>query len=293
MKYLNKNFLLICIAILLVGGSFIYAEYSNKEKDNVYNAKDLAVVNSDESEPQDIDTDGDGSRDWEEILVGTDPNDAKSKPSDKKSVVTGDISKTNTNTKLDPMDIVSREFFARYMELRQLGSSKDKASQLEIAQATAGNIVLSKPATYTEKEILIKQDQSIEAVRQYGLEVGNIFKKYLVKSRNEGVIVRDSIEQEDPEILKELDPVIASNKNIINSLVKLSVPASLTTIHLDLLNAMNGSLFVAQSFKDSGVSPVEGIQAIQYYTVVQKNLFDAVNALKSYLKYLGINENIF
>ncbi len=293
MKYLNKNFLLICIAILLVGGSFIYAEYSNKEKDNVYNAKDLAVVNSDESEPQDIDTDGDGSRDWEEILVGTDPNDAKSKPSDKKSVVTGDISKTNTNTKLDPMDIVSREFFARYMELRQLGSSKDKASQLEIAQATAGNIVLSKPATYTEKEILVKQDQSIEAVRQYGLEVGNIFKKYLVKSRNEGVIVRDSIEQEDPEILKELDPVIASNKNIINSLVKLNVPASLTTIHLDLLNAMNGSLFVAQSFKDSGVSPVEGIQAIQYYTVVQKNLFDAVNALKSYLKYLGINENIF
>lgn len=293
MKYLNKNFLLICIAILLVGGSFIYAEYSNKERDNVYNAKDLAVVNNDESEPQDIDTDGDGSRDWEEILVGTDPNDAKSKPSDKKSVVTGDISKTNTNTKLDPMDIVSREFFARYMELRQLGSSKDKASQLEIAQATAGNIVLSKPATYTEKEILVKQDQSIEAVRQYGLEVGNIFKKYLVKSRNEGVIVRDSIEQEDPEILKELDPVIASNKNIINSLVKLNVPASLTTIHLDLLNAMNGSLFVAQSFKDSGVSPVEGIQAIQYYTVVQKNLFDAVNALKSYLKYLGINENIF
>ncbi len=293
MKYLNKNFLLICIAILLVGGSFIYAEYQNKEKDNVYNAKDLTVINNDESEPQDADTDGDGSKDWEEILVGTDPNDVKSKPSDKKSVITGDVSKNVAKNKLDPMDIVSREFFARYMELRQLGSSKDKASQLELAQATAGNIVLSKPATYTEKEISIKQDQSIEAVRQYGLEVGNIFKKYLVKSRNEAVIVRDSIEQEDPEILKELDPVIASNKNIINSLVKLSVPASLTTIHLDILNSMNGSLFVAQSFKDSGVSPIEGIQAIQYYTVVQKNLFDAVNALKSYFKYLGINENIF
>ena len=82
MKYLGKNILLILVAILLVGGSFVYAEYRNKQAENIYQAKDVTVTSNDSSvTPQEVDTDGDGSKDWEEILSGSNPNDSKSKPS--------------------------------------------------------------------------------------------------------------------------------------------------------------------------------------------------------------------
>lgn len=298
MKYPIKNFLLIFTAILLIGGSFFFAEYRNNQTKSIYTANAVSSnvdVSAGGSEnPQDVDNDGDGSKDWEEILVGTDPNNPKSKPSASKSSTEKDLTKTATvQAKLDPIDLVSREFFARYMELRQLGTSADKASQAELAQKVVGNIVLSQPAEYKMTEILVKADSSKEATALYGQEIANIFKKYSIKSRNEAIIARDSLEKEDTEILKEIDPIVASYKNIINSLIKVKVPESVSILHLDLINSMNSVLFVAQSFRNSGVDPIKGVQGTEYYLVASKNFYDSINAIRSYFKYSGLYENIF
>lgn len=293
MKTSGTNILLILVAILLVGGSFVFAEYRNKQAEDIYQAKDLTASTNDiTTAPQEVDTDGDGSKDWEEILVGTNPNDPKSKPSTTKSSATTDLTATPPE-KLSQIDLVSRDFFARYMELRQLGASKDKASQEELARTTAGNISLSKPADYSIDEILTKSDTSNAAVIQYGNEISAIFKKYAIQSRNEAVITKESLDKEDPEILKEIDPIILSYKNIINSLIKVAAPQSMATMHLDLVNAMNGSLFVAQSLRNSDADAIKGVQAVVYYQVVSQQLYNAFSAIKSYFKYLGINENIF
>ena len=68
----KKNAILVAIAVLLVGGSFIFAEKRNKEAENVYVAP---VQVSSDSSPSTVaagateDTDGDGVMDWEEILL--------------------------------------------------------------------------------------------------------------------------------------------------------------------------------------------------------------------------------
>ena len=67
----------------------------------------------------------------------------------------------------------------------------------------------------------------------------------------------------------------------------------MATIHLDLINAINSNVFVAQSFRNSGTDAILGLQAVGYYQVAEKKLFDAINAIKSYFIYLGINENLF
>lgn len=288
----------ILIATLLVGGAFIYAEKRNKEAKSVYDSMsqqqgNLIAINDEINKPQELDTDGDGSMDWEEILVGTDPNSAKSKPSTDKTQITADLTKSTSTEKLSPIDAVSRDFFARYMELRQIGAQNNKESQEELARTTAGNIVISKPAEYKLSEIKTRPDSGNEGVKQYGQEVSNIFKKYSVKSRSEGVIAKEAGEKEDPEILKELDPIIESYKNILNALIKVKAPQSMATMHLDLLNAANGALFIAKSFRNSDVNPVESIQAIAYYQVVGMNLYNSINAIKSYYKYLGIYDDIF
>ena len=289
--------MLIIAAILLIGGAFVFNKYRDERTKALYvaseNKNNLSISNNDLSSSAEEDSDNDGSKDWEEILVGTDPKNPKDKPNSAKSVATADLTSKTNQEKLEPIDLISREFFARYMELRQTGSSKDKQSQESLAQRTAGNIVLSQPGKYELKDIITKPENDIESIRQYGKDITNIFQKNAVKARNEGIIAKEALETENLEILKEIDPSIESYKKIVNSLLALKVPKAVDTLHLDLINAMNGSLFVAKSLRNSGVNPIEGIQGVQYLPIVQKSLYDAINAIRSYFKYLGINEQVF
>lgn len=295
---MRKNTLLIFTAFLLVGGSFVFAEYRNKQAKNIYNSENskqalsLSAVSEIDSTAKDIDNDGDGSKDWEEILVGSNPNDPQSKPSNIKASVTADITKTAPE-KLEPIDLVSRDFFARYMELRQLGGANDKASQEELVARTTGNIVLSEPAKYKIDEIIVSPNSDALSIKSYAQEVSLIFKNYSINSRNEALIAKESVDAEDPEKLKEIDPIIKSYKNIINALIKVSTPQSVATLHIDLLNSMNSALFVAQSFRDSEADALKGIQGVAYYPIAAQNMYNSINAIKSYLNYTGIYENIF
>lgn len=288
---MGKNAFLIILAILLVGGSFAFAEYKNSKEEIVYVAPDVTETEI-SIDGQNLDTDGDGLKDWEEILLGTNPKDPKSKTSAASQTSTiKDL--TQKTEDLSPIDIVSREFFARYMELRQLGFANDKLNQLDLVEKTISGITLSQPGLYTEKDILVKTDTSNEGVRIYANEIGNIFRTLSIKSRNEGIIAKEAVEREDPELLKEIDPIITSYKNMVNALLKVRAPQSMSKIHLDVVNGMNGLLFIAQSFRNSGTDPVLGLQAVAYHQVAEANMIDALNAVKSYLTYLGIYENIF
>lgn len=288
---------MIFAAILLVGGSFVFAEYRNRQAKSIYNAqeKTLSASANDgiDISSKDIDTDNDGSKDWEEILAGTNPNDPKSKPTATKVAATADITKKDSEEKLNQIDLVSRDFFARYMELRQLGTAGDKNTQDDLAQKTVNNIVISKPIDYKLSDIITKTDSSVGAIKEYSEQIGGIFKKHAISSRNELIIVKDAGDNENADTLKELDPIILSYKGIINDLLKVRVPESIKLMHLDLINAVNGSIFVDKSFRNYMINPIEGVQAVAYYEIVAKNLLDAVNAIKGYLKYLGLNENIF
>lgn len=283
---IGKNIVFIFLAILLVGGSFVFAEYRNRQAKSIYKAPEVSASSLDTS-AQYIDTDGDGVPDWEEVLVGTNPNDPKSKSTKATSTPTiKDL--TKTTEKLDPIDVVSREFFARYMELRQLGISSDKLNQQELAQKTIDSIKFVEAKPYVMSDILVNTITSKESIKKYGNDMANVFKKYFVSSRNEGVIVKDALQKKDPEILKELDPVIESYKNIVSGLLKTEAPKSMGTMHLDLVNVMNSTLFVMQSFRKTMVDPIAGVQAMSQYLIVQKKFFDSLKAIQSYLIYSGI-----
>ena len=89
-------------------------------------------------------------------------------------------------------------------------------------------------------------------------------------------------------MLKELDPIADSYKKIINALVKLTVPKSLDSLHLDIINSMNGDLFIVESFKKSATDPVYGLQEVYQYQTVSSSLTSSLMAVKKYIVSLGI-----
>lgn len=270
----TKNVLMILIAILLVGGAFLVAEYRNKQVELVNNE---AVIISTTTYTGFIEN----TEDWKKILIATD----KSASSTLKDL-------TKNNEVLTPTDILARDFFARYMELKQLGTSKDPESQADLVKNALSNVVLEQPKLYTTNDkILTKADISKEAVKQYGNEIGNIFLKNRTGSRNEAIIARDALQKGDPELLKELDPIISSYQKMLNSFIKVVVPQSLLNAHLNLINSMNSALFIVTQLRKSGADPLSGVQATARYQATVKQMHDSLAAIRKGILDLGITYN--
>ncbi len=300
--------MLIVLAGLVVVGAFVLAEYRNKQiKKVVYSSIVATSTEGLSSELQNIDTDTDGLKDWEEVLLGTDPDksdtdgdgtaDGKEAVAGRNPLVKGpnDSQKETAkngipNEKLTQTDILSRDFFARYMELNQTGLSGDAQSQSElIGQVLKNGIVLSSPKVYTQKDMVISADESTAAIRKYGNEVGAIFKKNKNSRRDETVIANDSLEKEDPEILKEIDPIISTYKSILQSLLNTPTPQVMISMHTDLINSVSRFLFVAESLRQTDVDALKGLQGASGYMAAGESFFNALRALTTYFSSVGIS----
>jgi len=300
-KIYSKNILLILGAILVVAGAFVLAEYRNRQVKKVVYTSEIATTTEGISfELQNLDTDRDGLKDWEEVLLGTDPDkadtdgdgtaDGREAASGRNPLVKGpnDTEKTMPtsalpNQKLTPTEVMAREFFSRYMELSQVGLARDPQSQAElVGEVLKNGIVLAAPKVYTLKDILVTADTSQQSIRKYGNEIGTIFQKNQYEGRDESVIAKESVDEDDPEILKEIDPIIASYKKIIDGLLKTPAPRGMEVMHLNFVNAMSHFLFNAESFRRTDTDPLRSLQAAAGYLEAGESLFDALRAFVKY-----------
>lgn len=307
MHFTHKNILLILLAALIVSGAFVLAEYRNSQVKKVVYSAPLSATSTDGliSSLQDIDTDGDGLKDWEEVLLGTDPDkadtdgdgtpdgvEAKSGrnplvkgPNDKAEAVKNGIAQAH----LTQTEKIARDFFSRYMQLSQTGLASDKESQIQLATEVIKNgIVLEVPKAYTAKDIITSSDVSVEAERKYGNEVGMIFRQNPRLGRDEGLIAQDSIAKEEPELLREIDPTIAVYKKILAELLKVHAPADSAELHLALVNAIGKFLFVAQSLRQTDIDPIKGLQGATQYLAAGESFFNALRGLTTHFASLNI-----
>ncbi len=303
-----KNILLIIIAFALIGGAFILAEFRNKKTEKVvYQALVATSTSVIPSELQYQDSDKDGLKDWEEVLLGIDsknPDSDGDGTTDGEEVVLNrnplvkgpkDKMETSTTTKiaqkenLTQTDIMARDFFARYMELRQLGISENKINQEELIQEVMKNgIVISTPKLYTSKSILSSSASGKDAIKKYGNDIGKVFRQYSSNARNEVAIAKESIDKEDPEVLKELDPIIKNYKNIISGLLKVPAPQAVGNLHLRLVNSIYILQFNAELLKKSESDGVSALQGVSNYMSGAKEANEVFNALKNYFDDEGV-----
>ena len=262
---------MILVAILLVGGAFLLAEYRNKQTENIYTNTIIEKPNYNENIESDID--------WKKILLVNDYATT--------SGSTGDSNKVNE--KLTATDLLGRDFFARYMELRQMGGANDKLSQEQlVTEILESGVMLSTPKIYTVADILIKYDDNTDSLKKYGNDAGGIIKSNSISSRNEAIITKDAIDTDNMKILKELDPIIKSYRNTLTSLLKVQAPQSISNMHLDLVNSMSSLVFIAEGLRKVDVDPLAGIQAIARYTATMQQFAASVNNIKNKLLPLGI-----
>jgi len=240
------------------------------------------------------DTDGDGVLDWEEGLWGTDPTskdtDGDGEADDKeiaklKAEAVGSTSVASAESaKLTETEKFSDQLFATVTALNESGGA-DQAILDKIGESLAENIQNSTPKkVYTLSDIKIIDDSSLESIQKYRNTFISIYAAVKVKKGIMEVLQEYNSNEDDTSILLQLEPLVNQLNIIINGLKKMSVPRSISFLHLDLMNALQQISENTNDVRLIDKDPIVALTALGQYEknipVLELTTNKIVNAIK-------------
>lgn len=289
----------IILALAIIGGGVWFARpirnfISNGASKN--SRPEITVTIPSRAITESPDSDGDGLKDWEEQLWGTDPNNPDTdgdKTSDGEEIrlgrnplvtgpedlltsalpskVAGDKTKTPDQTATEPLtltDQLARDFLENYLRLKGLadGSELKSEERQSILESLLYNLpLINLPNSYSLSKISTFPANDKETIFSYLKEVGGVILGSQDIKVNELVVVRDALTREDENELRKLAPIIAAYENAVKNLLSIKAPEKYARLHLDLANSINNlrrAIILMQNFfKD----PVQGLLATTFF----------------------------
>lgn len=255
-SYPNRQTILIAvICILIVGGTLIYIRPELFSKKSTWKNLEISSVTNNSN----VSTFGEANdSSWQKAFI---------------SVGSSSSATANKNTPLTLTDQLSRDFFARYIELKQGNLSTDQKSVDTAMSQTIQSAVnsASKPKYYTISNLLISDNYNNESIRTYGNNIGTIFMKDGPRA-DPTTIANDALEKDDMTILKNLEPIILSYNKMLKATIATSVPRPLANSHLSLVNSLSSILFVSQELQKLSTDPVQSMLALDLFPSSKENL---------------------
>ena len=250
-------------------------------------------------------TTGDGIPDWEKVLWGLDPTKSENVPGVPDSVTiaklqqaaSGASSQTDTgttsDTNLTQTDKFSREFLATVTTLAQNGGvdangNMDQNTVDQITNTLEDNVQNSpQRKVYTSSDITVINDDSIKTIKTYNNALAALPEKSSIKYTVMDVLQKFAPDatgnNADPSVLPELIPIVNEMSNLRDRTLKVPVPQSFVSLHLQAVNALEGiieNLNDIQLFSTdplvafSGMSKYE--QNASSFQTAAQTLFDAI-----------------
>lgn len=290
----RRLLLLIIGAILLIGGGlwFLYTGRSQAvfERPKPEEAKKAAAVLS-------VDRDNDGLKDWEEELWHTDPlredsdddgtddgdeiklgrNPAKEGPDDALDVETIESKTVPGGGNWTETDRVSRELFARFLEMRQSG----EPFTAEDEEALLNELLARYPEqrsvkTYTAEDLKRGGRDDTDAWRAYGQSLGKVLQSYAdPKAESEMIIFERALENEDEIDLAHLSKRAKRYEAILSNVSAIAVPESLLPPAVRLANALEALREATEGMAAAFTDPVETLSAATSYPKAVDELIGA------------------
>lgn len=242
------------------------------------------------------DTDGDGVRDWEEILWGTNINLASTFGMPDKEYINNkrkDVALVNNtsvvNTEnLNDTDKFSREFFSTIIALKESGNLNsfniaNLATKFSSDLGSTANLAQN----YTSEDIKLSSDTLTEKKAYYSK-----FSKALADAYNNGmgyelVALSDFAKSED---LNNAQIIKISNyyKALTKALLEMKAPPSAQKMHLDLVNISDNMYLIFKNISQVENDSLIGLIAISQFNANEEKLEKTIQEFLAYFKASAI-----
>jgi hypothetical protein len=195
---------------------------------------------------------------------------------------------------LNPTEALGRDFFTKYVELRQSGLNNDQKAVDTVATQLIkeGVAKVSQPKSYTSKDIvIIPVGTTVDATKLYAENLVKILKSWM-PVKNEAEIAMEAFEKGDMDLLKGIDPIILGYKTALTKLLATPVVQPLAESHLDLINAISLQAFNAKGLRNSDEDPLTGLAAISLEIKSLEAIATAIGKMQSHFASSGIVFNL-
>jgi hypothetical protein len=230
------------------------------------------------------DLDKDGVLDWEESLWGTDPtkkdtngdgmpdnveieNLKKQKEQNGQDEQGESLLTAENGENLTETDKFSRELFATIAALNQSGAM-DQATIDQLSSSLAERIQNSPPRkVFSLADLKIIKNETLIDVKNYNSAFDSLSAKYPVNYNVYDVLQKFVVDENsvDTTALSELDPIIIQVNKIIADMARMNVPTSFSSLHLDLINALQRLLENVSDIKLYDTDPIVALSGMSQY----------------------------
>ncbi len=299
----SKHFIHIAGGIVLVGGLVIGMHYVWTHRNTLRLTPEQKAIH-DSTQKLSIgelvsrDTDNDGISDWEEALWGTDPQkvdtDGNGK-TDKEEIdarkATLDTSAGSTggsNEQSNETALLARQLFATIVSLSQSGNLTSEAID-NLSNSIGSSITIQKLSdTYTVASI--KTGANTKVVRQ---KLFTDFKKLVgtydqYKFGSELELMEQQFDGGNTRALESVRRIAVAYQKFAVDAAKLTVPADYSSQYVALLNSYDkiGRTLIDLSVTDE--NPLVSISAFVNYSTYSNTLITSIESFKTYMSVHGI-----
>jgi len=198
----------------------------------------------------------------------------------------------NPSEKAAPLtmtDQLGQELFTSYVNLKQanlLGNS-DAVNQTasDLVTASVGSV---QPKSYTEKDIAVIPASDEKTLSNFASSVEQAVELYDA-TESESSIMSEYLKNNDPSMLKRIDPIIANYKAIIAGLLSIPTPQSMSSYEIDLINSVSSLEFSAEALRATDADIVRGIAGVSAHVSGVDQLTNALLAMQSALDQQGVS----
>ena len=227
-----------------------------------------------------LDSDGDGIKDWEESLQGkvfetidtptSTPLTDINEPYEPPTTFTGKFSEA---------------FLQDYLQGKINGEDFSDPTQF-IGGAVSAIEKNTQSKTHSRLELAVTPSTP-ESIRAYGNEIAGIIKSHSIDNESEAVILQKALTADDPDKLKELDPIHAVYKNSISDALRINVPDTLADEHITFLNACEAILTDIEAMQVAFTDPLYSLARMKNYESDAGALFTSLKSIGTALTESG------
>lgn len=275
----------LVIGAFTVGGAFVWKQ---AEPTAATAVAEVVTGTYERAYHETKDTDGDGMRDWEEELRGRDPltPDADATSTDRAE------SKDTEPAPYTPPDTATGQFAQSFFDQYFRASAGRTLSEEEAGQLLNSSVaslvreVNTQPLTRVH--LSVGSENSLDAVRTYGNNVGRIFVERLDLSVSPPVVLGAALEAQRPESLAQLGAVADMYAGITEALQNTSVPPRAVQEHLALVNVTHALAHDVRGMQLAFDDPLNALVNTQEYQSDLESLSAALEQIRRILESEGI-----
>ncbi|MFA6315482.1 MAG: hypothetical protein WC648_03910 [Candidatus Paceibacterota bacterium] len=263
---------IVCLVVIIAAMYFSDTSLVAKKAKQLNDSSPVIAVKTDDTKT--IKTlDG---KDWKEQFFDVTKNSSAYKAEPQTEV-------TSIEEPVTVTDQFGRDFFARYMLLKQNNLTEDDESIKAVIDQSMDEIAtqVSQPKLYFRKDILVSENSGPVAIKTYANAVGSLF--YAKAPReNAALIASQALDANDPAELVSIPPIINSYTALLADLKRLPVPKELADHHIDLINGISAMLFVSDGMNKVFTDPIQSLVALNLYGTAQDALRGSLLQFKIY-----------